>query len=235
MRIFVAGASGVIGRVLVGQLVGAGHDVTGTTRSHERTAALEAAGAEPVVVDAFDRHGLIAAVVGARPEVVIHQLTDLTTPPGQAIGDAELSRNARLRQEGTANLVDAVAAAGTRRLIAQSIAWLYADGPPPFTEDDPLLPPEPTGAVPTRRAVSTLERLVTSDPRFEGVVLRYGRLYGPGTWSDTPPQPPTLSVEAAARAALLAVDHGEPGIYNVVDDDGPVTNDKARSLLAWSP
>lgn len=235
MRIFVAGASGVIGRILVARLVAAGHEMTGTTRSAERCAAIEAAGAQPVVVDAFDRGGLTAAVIAARPDVVIHQLTDLSTPPGQGIGDAELIRNARLRQEGTANLVAAVVAAGSRRLIAQSIAWLYADGPRPFTEGDPLLPPEPTGTVPTRRAVYALERLVTADGRFDGIVLRYGRFYGPGTWSETSPEAPSINVEAAARAALLAVDHGEPGIYNVVDDAGPVSNAKARSLLAWSP
>lgn len=235
MRIFVAGASGVIGRALVRQLLAAGHEVTGTTRSPRRGAALEAAGAQPVVVDAFDRRELMAAVLAARPDVVIHQLTDLSTPPGRGLGDAELDRNARLRHEGTANLVDAVVAAGSRRLIAQSIAWLYADGPGPFTESDPLLPPEPSGEVPTRMAVYALERLVTTDARFEGIVLRYGRLYGHGTWSETPPDPPTISVEAAARAAVLAVDHGEPGIYNVVEDGGPVSNAKARTLLGWSP
>jgi nucleoside-diphosphate-sugar epimerase len=76
---------------------------------------------------------------------------------------------------------------------------------------------------------------VTTDPRLEGVVLRYGRLYGPGTWAATPPEPPTVHVDAAARAAALAVDHGEPGIYNIVDDDGPVSNARARRLLGWLP
>lgn len=213
----------------------AGHEVTGTTRTAERAGTLTAGGARALVVDVFDRPALIAGVVAARPDVVIHQLTDLATPPGQAIGDVELRRNARLREEGTANLVAVVVAAGSDRLIAQSIAWLYADGPEPHMEDDPLLPAEGAGVTPTRRAVHELERLVTTDPRFEGIVLRYGLLYGPGTWYETPQQAPTVHVETAARAAVLAVRRGGPGIYNVVDDDGPVSNHKARAILGWSP
>jgi nucleoside-diphosphate-sugar epimerase len=235
LRIFVAGASGAIGRLLVPQLVSAGHEVTGATRSHAGAAVIAGSGSRAVVVDVLDRPALLAAVAEARPDIVIHQLTDLTTPPGQALGPVELRRNARLRVEGTGNLVAAVAAAGGRRLIAQSIAWLYADGAHPHTEDDPLLPPEPPGEIPSRLAVHELERLVTTDPRFEGVVLRYGRFYGPGTWDTTPSTPPTVHVEAAARAAVLALDHCEAGIYNVVDDAGPVSNAKARWLLGWSP
>jgi nucleoside-diphosphate-sugar epimerase len=235
MRVFVAGATGVIGRILVPLLVTAGYEVTGTTRAADRVAAIEATGAHAVVVDAFDRAALTAALTAARPDVVIHQLTDLTTPPGRGLSDLEIGRNARLREEGTANLVAAVVAAEAGRLIAGSIAWIYEDGEEPRTEEDPLQSAEGPYATPTRRAVHELERLVTGDERFEGIVLRYGHFYGPGTWSEAPPEPPTVHVEAAATATLLAVARGDAGIYNVVDDDGPVSNVKARSVLGWSP
>ena len=235
MRILVAGSTGVIGRILVPLLVTAGYEVTGMTRSTERAMAVTEMGAEPAVVDVFDGAALTATVIAVRPDVVIHQLTDLTTPPGQGLSDVELVRNARLREEGTANLVAAVVAAEAGRLVAQSVAWLYADGPEPHAEEDPLVPAEGPYSTPTRRAVYELERLVTTDARFEGIVLRYGRFYGPGTWSETPQEPPTVHVEAAAVAALLAVARGEAGVYNVVDDGGSVSNDKARSVLGWSP
>lgn len=234
MRIFLAGATGVIGRRLVPLLVAAGHDVAGTTRSPERAEAITRAGGRPMVVDVYDRGALNDAVSAFRPDVVIHQLTDLTTPPGQPLGEAELLRNARIREAGTANLAAAARAAGATRLIAQSIAWLYAPGPEPHRESDPLLPLT-SDAPPTLRGIYSLERQVATDPAFEGLVLRYGRLYGEGTWDPVPPEPPTVHVDAAARAAMLAVDHGSPGIYNIVDDGGPVSNAKARAELAWNP
>src|SRR3954470_21830248 len=130
-RVFVAGASGVIGRRLVPLLRQRGYDVAGTTRSHARAAELERLGARPVVVDVFDREGLARALAAIRPSVVIHQLTDLAGgfAPDQ-LGETR-ARNARLRGEGTRNLVLAAQAAGVRRLIAQSIAWVYAPGPEP--------------------------------------------------------------------------------------------------------
>lgn len=234
-RIFLAGAGGTIGRPLTAMLRAAGHDVTGTSRTPAGAAAIEAAGARGVIVDAFDAEGLRDAVVGARPEVVIHQLTDLAVPTASDLDDARLEGNARLREIGTRNLVDAAVAAGARRIVAQSIAWLYFPGPEPHTEDESIVPDDPAAMTRTRAAVVELERRVTTDPRFQGLVLRYGRLYGPGTWTPTPPEPPTVHVEGAARAALLAVDRGEPGIYHVVDDDGPVSNEKAGRLLGWSP
>jgi len=234
-RVFVAGASGVIGRALVPILVAAGHEVTAMTRFPERGPALTALGATPAIVDAFDRPRLSEAVQLSRAEVVIHQLSDLTTPPGVPLGPEVLERNARLREEGTANLVEAVAAAGAGRIVAQSLAWLYAPGPQPHDEMDPLRALDPDGGPASLRGVLVLERLVLEDPRFTGIVLRYGRLYGPDTWDATPPEPPTVAVAAAARAAALAVDRGDAGVYNVVDDDGPVSNVRARADLGWTP
>src|SRR5439155_13518484 len=138
MRIFLAGATGAIGRRLVPLLLGAGHDVVGTTRSMSKADALRAAGVEPAVLDVFDAAGLARAVSAARPEIVVHQLTDL--PPGldpSRMAEGTL-RNARMRREGTENLVAAALQAGVPRLVAQSIAWMYAPGREPHTEEDPL-------------------------------------------------------------------------------------------------
>jgi nucleoside-diphosphate-sugar epimerase len=137
MRIFLAGATGAVGRRLVPLLIGGGHDVTGTTRSAEAARKLEAAGVHPAIVDVYDAEALQRAAVAARPEAVIHQLTDLP----QAFDEKELAasypRNARIRTEGTRNLIAAAKAAGARRFIVQSIAFAYAPGPEPHVEDDP--------------------------------------------------------------------------------------------------
>jgi nucleoside-diphosphate-sugar epimerase len=231
MRIFVAGAAGAIGRQLVPMLVEAGHQVTGTTRSSERAAWLTGIGAEPVLLDAYDAEAVRTAVADARPEVVIHQLTDLAG----GFGPEDLARNARLRVVGTRNLVDATVAAGTRRLVAQSIAWLYVAGPSPRVESDPLLDPADAPDNLVLPGVLELERLTTQTTGFDGIVLRYGLLYGPGTTSNSPASPISVEVGAAARAALMAVDHGGPGFYNVVDDGGPVSNARARAELGWRP
>jgi hypothetical protein len=138
MKIFLAGATGAIGKRLVPLLLRAGHDVVGTTRSPTKAHALRAAGVEPVVVDVFDASALSRAVTDARADVVLHQLTDL--PPGldpTQMAEGTL-RNARMRREGTKNLVAAMHRAGVYRLVAQSIAWMYAPGPEPHSEDDPL-------------------------------------------------------------------------------------------------
>ena len=234
MRILLAGATGAIGRQLVPMLVAAGHEVTGTTRSAARIADLEAAGAGVVVVDAFDAARLIPAVVAARPDVVIHQLTDLGGGSGGALTDEQLARTARLRIEGTPNLVRAAIAAGARRIVAQSIAMLYAPGTEPHAEGDPLGVTEPWTRI-TLPGIVALERSVLTSPGIEGVVLRYGLLYGPGAGTERPGKPPTVHIRAAAWAALLAVDQGSPGTFNVVDDDGPVSNAKAKAVLGWSP
>jgi nucleoside-diphosphate-sugar epimerase len=235
VRIFLAGAGGAIGRRLTPLLISAGHAVTGTTRSAAKAEDLKAAGIEPVVVDVFDANAVRDTVVRVRPDVVIHQLTDLpqVIDPAQLAG--WLARNARLRIEGTANLIAAALAAGGRRLIAQSIAFSYADGPEPHGESDPLVSAEGDrpGAI-SARGVRALEDAALNTPGIDGIVLRYGRLYGPGTWN-TPNARAPLHVDAAAHAALLAVTRGSPGIYNIAEDDGAVRIDKARQELGFDP
>jgi nucleoside-diphosphate-sugar epimerase len=233
MRVFVAGVTGVIGVRLTPLLLAAGHAVTGTTRSAEKAAELKTIGIEPVVVDVFDAATLRDAVVEARPDVVIHQLTDLPDVIDPAQMADVLARNSRLRVEGTANLVAAAHAAGAGRLIAQSIAFAYADGPEPHTESDPLVSPDGPGAI-TARGVRALEEAVLNAPGIDGIVLRYGRLYGPGTWN-TPNARAPLHVDAAAHAALLAINHGRSGVYNIAEDDGAVSIDKARKELNFDP
>jgi nucleoside-diphosphate-sugar epimerase len=174
-------------------------------------------------------------VVRARPEVVIHQLTDLPQIFDRARLAASLVGNARLRIDGTANLVAASLAAGARRLIAQSIAFAYAAGPEPHRESDPLTSAKGDGpeAISTR-GVRSLENAVVNARGMVGIVLRYGRLYGPGTWN-TPNARAPLHVDAAASAALLAVTRGASGVYNIAEDDGAVTIEKARKELGFDP
>ncbi len=217
-------------------LVAAGHEVTGTTRSVEKAEALRGQGAHAVVVDVFDRAALHDAVARACPEVVIHQLTDLPQVFDPERRDDALRRNARLRIEGTANLVAAALSAGARRLIAQSIAFIYADGPEPHAEGDPLAAAQgdDLNAL-TSRGVRALEDAVLKTSGIDGLVLRYGRLYGPGTWFAAVQGRGPLHVDAAAQAALLAVTRGAPGVYNIAEDDGTVAIDKARRELGFDP
>ena len=233
MKVFLAGATGVIGRPLVKLLRDAGHTVTGTTRSPGKTAAIEALGARAIVVDAFDAAALKQAVAAARPEVVIHQLTDLPDTMDPARRAAVLEANARLRIEGTRNLMAAAQASGVRRVVAQSIAFIYAPGPGPRQEGDPLDDSEAQRR--TIGGVVALENAVTQTPGIEGIVLRYGRLYGPGTWFAERSGPGPLSADAAAHAALLAVTLGAPGIYNIAEDDGALSIEKARRELGFDP
>lgn len=225
MKVFLAGASGVIGRRLVVLLRKAGYDVVGTTRSETKAAALQALGATAAVVDAYDAQKLKLAVYAAQPDVIIHQLTDLpqTLDPSN-MADA-LAANARLRIEGTRNLVDAALASGVRRVIAQSIAFAYAPGEGPLTEEHPIAP--------SQVGVIALEQVVTQTPGIDGIVLRYGRLYGPGTWTDVANGTGPLHVDAAAQAALLALTQGKPGIYNIAEDDGSVSSEKATRELGF--
>ena len=167
-----------------------------------------------------------------RPEVVMHQLTDLPLALEASKMPAALVRNARLRDEGTRNLVAAAANAGARRLIAQSIAFVYAEGPLPHREDDPLLAETHPVYGETVRAVRSLEQQVQSAP-LEGVVLRYGLFYGPGTGFDGPIAPGSVHVDAAAKAAVLAVTKATPGVYNVAESDGTVATNRAVSILGW--
>ncbi|TPK58832.1 NAD-dependent epimerase/dehydratase family protein [Mesorhizobium sp. B2-4-19] len=231
-RIFLAGASGAIGQRLIPQLLAAGHQVTGTTRNADKAATLRALGVGPVVVDVFDAETLSRAMLAAQPDIVVHQLTDL--PPGldpSRMGEAVV-RNARIRDEGTRNLVAAALASGVRRMVAQSIAWAYAPGSEPHGEADPL----DGGASGNRRisvsGVIALEKAVLKAP-FAGVVLRYGQLYGPGTGTDTAAGASPVHVDAAAYAALLALDKGAPGVFNVAEPNPAVSTHKAVEELGW--
>ncbi len=233
MRIFLAGASGAIGRRLVPLLLRAGHAVTGTTRSNERANQLQLAGAVPSVVNVYDVRALGDAVRAARPEVVIHQLTDLPSELDDAKMAASYESNARIRVEGTRNLLVAAAAASVRRFIVQSIAFAYAPGGEPHTETDPLDFGDSRRAL-TVRGVADMEGQALR-AHLDAIVLRYGLLYGPGTWYETANRKPALHVDAAAHAALLALTRGAPGIYNITEDDGAVSIRKARDQLGFDP
>lgn len=233
--VFVAGASGVIGKPLVTLLVQGGHRVFGTTRSKARAANLERSGVSPIVLDAFDRHAVADAIKSACPDVVIHQLTDLAGGlHPDAIAESR-AKTSRLRTEGTQNLVAAAQAAGVRRVIAQSIAWIYAPGPMPHGEDDPLDLAEDTPQAVTARGVIALERAVLDAAPVEGVVLRYGRFYGGEADAAPPAGMPGVHVDAAAHAAVLAIERGAPGVYNVAEPSPSLAIDKARRELGWDP
>jgi nucleoside-diphosphate-sugar epimerase len=238
VRVFVAGATGAIGRPLVPRLVEAGHEVVGMTRSPERAESLRAAGAEPAVCDALDAEAVRAAVAEARPDVLVHQLTDL---PQEFSVRYRYGQTGPLRGEGTRNLIEAGLAAGARRLVAQSIAFLYRpEGGPVKDEDAPTLTPDDARGhfAETIRGTLELERLTTATEGLDGLVLRYGFFYGPGTWyargtglareferrrfpviGDGGGVFPFVHVDDAASATVAAVERGAPGIYNVVDDE----------------
>ena len=234
MRVFLAGAAGAIGRRLVPLLVRAGHAVTGTTRSAEKANELAGAGITPAVLDVFDRQAVIDSVSSARPEVIIHQLTDLPQQLDQVRISASYPANARIRIEGTRNLLAAARAASARRFIVQSIAFAYAPGREPHPETDPLNLADPMRAV-TVKGAADMEQQVLQEEGIVGIVVRYGLLYGPGTWYSAPERKPALHVDAAAHAAVLAVTHGQPGIYNIAEDDGVVAIEKARAELGFDP
>lgn len=231
-RIFLAGATGAIGRRLAPLLVARGWKVAGSTRSQDKLPLLRELGVEPVVVDVFDAAALRSVVGDFRPDVVIHQLTDLPYALEQSQMTAALVRNARLRDEGTRNLVEAAVHAGAKRFIAQSIAFIYADGPLPHREEDPLLAETHPTYGGTVISVKRLEQQVLNAP-LDGIVLRYGLLYGPGTGFDAPIAAGSVEVGAAAKAAELAVTQAAPGIYNVAENDGAVLTEKARRILGW--
>ncbi|HEY3713535.1 MAG TPA: NAD(P)-dependent oxidoreductase [Jatrophihabitantaceae bacterium] len=248
MRILVAGGTGALGQHLLPQLVASGHDVTALTRSEAKSAAVRQAGAEAVVADALDRESVVAAVRAARPDVVIHQLTALSQIKSFRKFDQEFALTNRLRTEGTDNLLAGAQAAGARRFIAQSFAgWpLERAGSRVKAEEDPLDPSPPANQRRSFAAIQHLEQAV-GKADLEGIVLRYGGFYGPGSnmtgdgdiaqlvrkrrfpivgdgqgvWS-------FCHLSDAAAATVAAVDHGAPGIYNVCDDE-PV------EIATWLP
>lgn len=233
MKIFLAGAGGTIGRRLTPLLRAVGHTIVGTTRSADKADALRALGAEPVVVDVFDADALTRAVRAAAPQAIIHQLTDLAFAPGTPQYEEGLARNARLRIEGTRNLVAAARAANVKRMVAQSVAFAYAPGEGARVESDPLNLNAEGAARRSAEAVAALEQAVLELP--EGIVLRFGFFYGPGTWSETAKRTPSVHIDAAARATLQALTKGKPGIYNIAEDGGAVSSEKAKTEFGFDP
>jgi nucleoside-diphosphate-sugar epimerase len=240
MRVFVAGGSGVVGNRLVPALARAGHDVVALTRTPAKVDTIRALGAEAVVADALDRDAVVAAVQDARPEAVIHQLTAIPDRinPRKMASDFELTN--RLRSEGTDNLLEGARAAGARRFLAQSFAgWPFArEGGPVKDEEAPLdsHPPGDLGAL--LDAIRHLEDAVTGADYIEGIVLRYGFFYGPGTSMAGDGSTTTevrkrrfpivgggggiwsfVHIDDVADATVAALERGRPGIYNVVDDE----------------
>jgi nucleoside-diphosphate-sugar epimerase len=239
-KVFVAGATGALGRRLVPLLVLKGYDVTALTRSAEKAELIRAMGAHPIVADGLDREAMLRALRDARPDVVIHQMTGLTGVKSFRKFDDEFALTTRLRTEGLDYLLEAARAVGARRFIAQSYGnWNYErTGGPVKTEDDPLDPHPPTAMSKTLAAIRHLEAAVTNAANIEGVALRYGNFYGPGAhiseggaifeqvrhcklpvigngagvWSH-------IHMDDAAAATIAAIDHGKPGIYNIADDE----------------
>jgi nucleoside-diphosphate-sugar epimerase len=246
MRIFVAGAAGAIGQRLVPQLVAAGHQVTASTRRPDGQARLRAMGAEPAVMDGLDPAAVGEAVARARPEVVIHQMTALAAGTDLRHFDRSFAVTNRLRTEGTDHLLAAATAAGARRFIAQGFTgWSnIRSGGPVKTEQDPLDPDPPANQRQTLAALRYLENAVTGAPGLEGIVLRYGALYGPGTANEvlgfTRQRKLPLVGEAggvwsflhtddAAAATVAALTRGRPGVYNITDDEPA----KVADWLPW--
>jgi nucleoside-diphosphate-sugar epimerase len=242
MKVFVAGATGVLGREFVPQLVARGHEVVGMTRSESKQDLVRSLGARPVVADALDPDAVAEAVASAEPEVIVHQLTALSGEFDMRHIDRFFATTNRLRTEGTDHLLAAARAIGARRFVAQSYAgWPAArTGGPVKNEDAPYDPDPPEQLRGMLDAIRYLEEAVTGADWLDGVVLRYGGFYGPGTTLSADPaaahsmavrkrQFPVVGdgggvwsfihVADAAAATAIAVERGERGIYNVVDDE----------------
>jgi 2-alkyl-3-oxoalkanoate reductase len=262
MRVFVAGAAGAIGAQLVPQLVARGHHVVGMTRSPAKRTVVEALGARAVIADALDGEAVARAVGEAEPEIVVHQLTALSTELNMRRIDRYFAMTNRLRTEGTDHLLAAAEAVGARRFVAQSYAgWPFErTGGPVKSESDPLDPQPPAALRATLDAIRHVERAVTAIPWAEGVVLRYGALYGAGTGISGDPQASMtkpvrerqfplvgkaggvwsfVHVADAAAATVEAIEHGAAGIYQVVDDEPAPVREwlpvLARTLHARPP
>jgi nucleoside-diphosphate-sugar epimerase len=248
VRVFVAGATGVIGRRLLPLLIAEGHQVTGMTRTPQKLDQLRAGGAEGVLADALDASAVHAAVTAARPDAVIHQLTSLPARIDPRKLRRDFALNDRLRSEGTRILLDAAGAAGAQRILAQSIAFAYAPGTSGTVhqEADPLFVDAPEPFRRSARALAELERAVLA---AGGLALRYGYFYGPGSaisasgsmghdvaarrmpivgrgegmWS-------FVHVDDAARATVAALTRGAAGAYNIVDDEPAPVSDWLPAL-----
>ncbi|PSL02453.1 nucleoside-diphosphate-sugar epimerase [Haloactinopolyspora alba] len=239
MRIFLAGATGAIGTRLVPMLIEAGHEVVGTTRTERNTTRLREAGAEPVVLDALDGDAVGTAVDAAQPDVVVHQLTAIGATDFKHLDTAFAGTN-RLRTQGLDHLLAAARAAGASRFVAQSfVGWPNErSGGPVKTEDDPLSTDPAGESAETLRAIKYVDHTTTSTPGVDGLALRYGFFYGPGTSIDRDGELTgmirkrrlpivgggtaiwsMIHIDDAARATLQAIENGRPGVYNIVDDD----------------
>ena len=225
--IFLAGATGAIGRRLTPLLLRAGYAVHGLTREAAKARELEVCGVRAVVADIFDAAAIGDALLAIKPAIVVHQLTDLphTLAAWESATPETQARNARIRIEGTQNLVTAALACGAGSIVSQSIAFVYAPGPEPHVETDPLDP--------ARDSVITLERLTLESPPLAGAVLRFGTLYGPGTWYAEPTGNVPVHVDAAAWATLLAMEQGATGIFNIGEERGYASSARARDVLGW--
>jgi nucleoside-diphosphate-sugar epimerase len=255
MKVFVAGAGGAIGRQLVPRLAAAGHEVVGMTRSESKRETVRGLGARPVIADALDPEQVSRAVGEAEPEVVLHELTAIPANLRPKRFDRDFAPTNRLRSEGTDNLLAAARAAGVRRFVAQSFTgWPFArTGGPVKTEEDPLDPDPPAQFRRTLEVIRRLENTVAGAEGMEGLVLRYGGFYGPGTAIGTEPDGAVVAtirrrgfpvvgggsgvwsfvqVEDAAAATAAAVTSGSPGIYNVVDDDPAAVSEWLPILAA---
>lgn len=234
-KVFVAGASGIIGRALCKMLIKDGWTVYGTTRSENKVTMLKEMGVEPIIIDVYDEKKLEEVISLIKPKIVMHQLTDL--PAGlnpDKMAEALIS-NAKLREIGTKNLVNAAIKAGVKKMIAQSIAFVYEPSSLPHTEESALLNFEDPIYGTTSKAVASLEEQVLNAP-FIGIVLRNGLLYGEDTGFDKPVDfVPPVHFEAAAYAAFLATNCKISGIYNISDDDARLSTKKAKSELKWNP
>ncbi|WP_166346301.1 NAD-dependent epimerase/dehydratase family protein [Phytoactinopolyspora limicola] len=261
MKIFIAGASGAIGGHLVPLLVQRGHDVVGTTRSPAKTGLLRALGAEPAVIDALDPDSVADAVAKAEPEVIVHQLTALTGPMKTGPAKRMAVATNRLRVEGTDHLLAAARAVGVRTFVAQSNAlWMERAGGPVADENGHLEPNPPTDASEVVAALRHVEDSVTAITWADGIVLRYGGFYGPGTGISAAPDAvmaeqvrkrkipivgggggvwSLVHIADAASATVAAIEKGRPGIYNVADDEPAPVHEfmpvLARALGAKPP
>jgi len=252
MRVFVAGAGGAVGRRLLPLLVSAGHSVVGSTHTPAKANAIRQAGGEAAIVDGLNRAATVKAVVDAKPDVIVHEMTSLAAANDLRKFDQSFALTNRLRTQGLDNLLAAAKQAETPRLVAQSFCgWPYArNGGPVKSEDDPLDPEPPQELRRTLAAIRYLENTVTASSEIHGIVLRYGAFYGDktglfdgptidqlryrrvpligdgnGWWS-------FLHIDDAAAATTIAIERGAPGIYNIVDDEPTPVREWLPALAA---
>ena len=223
-KIFIAGATGAVGIVLCRLIAEKGYTVFGMTRKKEKAALLSSLNIKPVVLNVYEQDKVEKQITDIKPDIIMHQLTDLPFGLPAEKMQQGLIDNQKIRDIGTANLVRAAKKTAVKRFIAQSIAFMYSKGEKPYKENHML----------ASTALASFEKQVLNDA-FSGIILRYGRFYGPRTGFDNPPEGCRIHIEAAAYAALLAIDNGSAGIYNIAEDDGEVDIRKAAKELKWDP